>query len=94
VTVTPPPPPPLTKAAPLLHSSSPLIIATTSVMANYDKILEGKYPAKKHARKVAAEVLKRGGDEKGTIYVEGQKSKYWEVCRLKLRNRWAVLTEV
>ena len=55
-------------------------------MADYDEILKGKYPAKEHARKVAAEIVKRGGDAKGTIYVEGQKSKYWEVSLLKLRN--------
>jgi hypothetical protein len=43
----------------------------------------GKYPAKAHARKVAAFVREKHaglGVEKGVIYLEGQKSKQVEVC--------------
>lgn len=47
-------------------------------MTNYDEVLKGKYPAKAHAKKVADEIVRQGGDETGTIYLEGQKSRYWE----------------
>ena len=56
-------------------------------MTNYEEILKGKYPGKTHAKKVAAEILKKGGDAKGTIFVEGQKSKYWEVCCFEPRKK-------
>lgn len=51
---------------------------------NYEDVLEGKYPAKEHARKVAQWIIERGGDKNGTIYLEAQKQKLNEVscnCR-------------
>lgn len=60
-----------------LQPSRPL---STANMTNYDEVLKGKYPAKAHAKKVADEIVRQGGDETGTIYLEGQKSRYWEVC--------------
>jgi Xaa-Pro dipeptidase len=43
------------------------------------KILEGKYPAKAHAKKVKEWIAANGGDASGVIYLEGQKQKYNEV---------------
>jgi Xaa-Pro dipeptidase len=43
------------------------------------KILEGKYPAKAHAKKVKEWIASNGGDASGVIYLEGQKQKYNEV---------------
>ncbi|KAF2455164.1 putative Xaa-Pro aminopeptidase [Lineolata rhizophorae] len=40
----------------------------------------GKYPAKEHARKVAGLVVERGGDAKGVVYLEGQKTRMFEDC--------------
>lgn len=40
----------------------------------------GKYPAKTHARKVAEEIKKNGGNEDGVIYLEAQKTHMVEVC--------------
>ncbi|PVI06293.1 putative Xaa-Pro aminopeptidase [Periconia macrospinosa] len=45
---------------------------------NYDEVLKGKYPAKVHAKKVADWIIANGGDEKGTIYLEAQKSRLIE----------------
>ncbi|KAI5309438.1 hypothetical protein KEM55_003233, partial [Ascosphaera atra] len=39
-----------------------------------DKLLEGKYPAKAHARKVAAKLKEEGCGDSGVIYLEGQKT--------------------
>lgn len=39
-----------------------------------DQLLKGKYPAKEHARKVAAEL----GVRHGLIYLPGQVGKSWE----------------
>lgn len=44
------------------------------------KVLEGKYPAKQHAKNVKEWIVKNGGDGKGVLYLEGQKLKYNEVC--------------
>jgi Xaa-Pro dipeptidase len=51
-----------------------------AIAENYDEVLKGKYPAKAHARKVAKWIIEKGGDEKGTIYLEAQKQKLNEVC--------------
>lgn len=45
---------------------------------NYDEVLNGKYPAKVHAKKVADWILAHGGDKTGTIYLEAQKSRLLE----------------
>ncbi len=44
-----------------------------------DPILKQKYPAKAHARKAAEWIKRNGGEGKGVIYLEGQKSKLVEV---------------
>jgi hypothetical protein len=43
------------------------------------KILDGKYPAKAHAKKVKDWIIENGGDGSGVVYLEGQKKKYNEV---------------
>jgi hypothetical protein len=50
-----------------------------AVAENYNEVLKGKYPAKDHARKVAKWIVDKGGDKKGTIYLEAQKQKLNEV---------------
>jgi hypothetical protein len=50
-----------------------------AIAENYDEVLKGKYPAKDHARKVAKWIVEKGGDKKGTIYLEAQKQKLNEV---------------
>ena len=49
------------------------------VARNYEDVLKGKYPAKTHARKVKDWILEKGGDAKGTVYLESQKQKLLEV---------------
>lgn len=49
-------------------------------------ILNGKYPAKAHAKKVAEHIIKNGGDPKGVLYLEGQKLRMIEVRRSLDRN--------
>jgi hypothetical protein len=51
-----------------------------AIAENYDEVLKGKYPAKDHARKVAKWIAEKGGNSKGTIYLEAQKQKLNEVC--------------
>ena len=51
-----------------------------AIAENYEDVLKGKYPAKEHARKVAKWIIEKGGDKKGTIYLEAQKQKLLEVC--------------
>ena len=46
--------------------------------AQMDPILKGKYPAKAHAAKVAHYLKTKHGVEKGTIYLEGQKTRMQE----------------
>jgi hypothetical protein len=55
-----------------------------AIAENYDEVLKGKYPAKDHARKVAKWIIEKGGDKKGTIYLEAQKQKLNEVCGLEV----------
>ena len=55
-----------------------------AIAENYEEVLKGKYPAKDHARKVAKWIVDKGGDKKGTIYLEAQKQKLNEVCNLQL----------
>jgi len=45
---------------------------------DYEEVLKGKYPAKVHAKKVKEWILRNGGDECGTVYLEGQKSRLLE----------------
>ncbi|KAF2035295.1 putative Xaa-Pro aminopeptidase [Setomelanomma holmii] len=49
-----------------------------AIAEDYDKVLEGKYPAKDHARKVAKWIIDKGGDKNGTIYLEAQKQELQE----------------
>jgi Xaa-Pro dipeptidase len=51
-----------------------------AIAENYEEVLEGKYPAKAHAKKVAEWIVEKGGDKNGTIYLEAQKQKLNEVC--------------
>lgn len=53
---------------------------TVHAARDWENVLQGKYPAKSHAKKVKEWILNKGGDGKGTIYLEAQKSKYLEVC--------------
>ncbi|OJD16437.1 hypothetical protein AJ78_03378 [Emergomyces pasteurianus Ep9510] len=46
--------------------------------ASVDKILAGKYPAKDHAKRVAARVRELGHGEAGIFYLEGQKTQMIE----------------
>ncbi|KAF2237068.1 putative Xaa-Pro aminopeptidase pepP [Viridothelium virens] len=39
-----------------------------------DPILNGKYPAKQHAHRVVEWIVANGGEKKGVIYLEGQKT--------------------
>jgi hypothetical protein len=55
-----------------------------AIAENYEEVLKGKYPAKAHAKKVAEWIVEKGGDKKGTIYLEAQKQKLNEVCGLNL----------
>ncbi|QDS69772.1 hypothetical protein FKW77_010289 [Venturia effusa] len=59
-------------------------------------ILNGKYPAKAHARKVAQYIIKNGGDPKGVLYLEGQKLKMIEdndePCPFRQRRYFFYLT--
>jgi Xaa-Pro dipeptidase len=48
------------------------------------EILRQKYPAKEHARNVAKWIIQNGGNKNGLIYLEAQKLRYNEVCRLSL----------
>ena len=44
-----------------------------------DPILKGKYPAKDHTRRVVEWIAANGGEKKGIIYLEGQKTMMVEV---------------
>lgn len=44
-----------------------------------DPILKGKYPAKEHAHRVVDWIVANGGERKGIIYLEGQKTMMIEV---------------
>ncbi|KLJ12661.1 xaa-Pro dipeptidase [Blastomyces silverae] len=46
--------------------------------ASVDKILAGKYPAKHHAKRVAARIQELGHGEAGVIYLESQKTRMIE----------------
>jgi Xaa-Pro dipeptidase len=52
-----------------------------AIAENYEEVLKGKYPAKAHAKKVAEWIVEKGGDKKGTIYLEAQKQKLNEVSQ-------------
>lgn len=43
-----------------------------------EKILQGKYPAKEHAKRVADLIRKHGGGDGGIVYLEGQKTRMIE----------------
>lgn len=47
-------------------------------MASVDSILQGKYPAKDHARRVADYIKKSRPDAEGVLYLEGKKTKLIE----------------
>lgn len=56
------------------------------------EILNGKYPAKAHAKKVAEHIIKNGGDPKGVLYLEGQKLRMIEVRR-SLESKFMASTD-
>ena len=45
-----------------------------------EPILKTKYPAKEHARKVAAYLKQQGLEQNGVIYLEGGKASMHEDC--------------
>lgn len=47
-------------------------------MASYETTLEGKYPAKEHARKVVEYMRKKDPNVNGVLYLEAQKTKLLE----------------
>jgi len=49
-----------------------------------EQVLESKYPAKVHAKRVAEWIVKNGGDPNGVLYLEGQKTRMNEVLLLNL----------
>ncbi|KAF2748867.1 putative Xaa-Pro aminopeptidase [Sporormia fimetaria CBS 119925] len=49
-----------------------------SAARSFEDVLKGKYPAKTHARKVKEWIVKNGGDEKGTLYLESARKKLLE----------------
>jgi hypothetical protein len=63
-----------------VSSLAPDSLRVMGTAENYDEVLKGKYPAKAHAKKVKEWILSKGGDEKGTIYLEAQKQRLLEVC--------------
>ena len=58
--------------------SSPLKDIPQHQMATLKSILSGKYPAKAHAKKVAAFIQKKHPKANGVIYLEGQKTRMIE----------------
>jgi hypothetical protein len=50
----------------------------TFTMGSTNKILEGKYPAKAHAERVAAYLKQNKKSANGLIYLEGQKTRMIE----------------
>jgi Xaa-Pro dipeptidase len=48
-------------------------------MASDQGILNGKYPSKDHAKRVAKFIVEKGGDKNGVLYLEGQKVRMIEV---------------
>lgn len=57
-----------------------------AIAEKYEEVLKGKYPAKEHARKVAKWIVEKGGDQKGTVYLEAQKQKLNEACFVPSRE--------
>lgn len=49
-------------------------------MAPYEKVLEGKYPGKTHAKKVVEHIRSQIPNATGLIYVEAKKAKLHEDC--------------
>lgn len=47
-------------------------------MVHYEAVLKGKYPAKAHAKKVVEYLKKNNSELKGTLYLEGQKTRMIE----------------
>lgn len=47
-------------------------------MMSVNKVLEGKYPAKAHARKVINYIRQSQPDAQGVFYLEGQKTRMIE----------------
>jgi hypothetical protein len=51
---------------------------TTSSAMDYDKILQGKYPAKQHARRVVDFIRNKVPGASGVLYLESRHSKLIE----------------
>ena len=47
-------------------------------MADFEAVLKGKYPAKSHAKRVAAYIQKKHPGANGVLYLEGQKTRMIE----------------
>ena len=47
-------------------------------MSSLESVLSKKYPAKEHAKRVAAELQKSNVGASGVIYLEGQKTRMIE----------------
>ena len=47
-------------------------------MASMEGILEGKYPAKAHAKNVTEYLKRHGASTNGVLYLEGQKTRMIE----------------
>jgi Xaa-Pro dipeptidase len=47
-------------------------------MADYELVLEGKYPAKEHAKRVVEHIRTKVPEVSGVIYLEGRMSKLME----------------
>jgi hypothetical protein len=52
-----------------------------------EQVLKSKYPAKAHAKRVAEWIVNNGGDPKGVLYLESQKTRMNEVLLLNLARK-------
>lgn len=61
-------------------------------MASYNETLQGKYPAKLHAKKVVDYIRAKSPEATGVLYLESQKSKLHEDCDQEEHFRYACHT--
>jgi hypothetical protein len=62
-------------------------------MADYERVLQGKYPAKQHARRVVNQIRAKLPDASGVIYLEGRMTKLIEDNDEPVPFRWVPTTE-
>lgn len=60
-------------------------------MADAESVLQGKYPAKAHARRVVAWMRESRSDVTGLLYLEGQKTRMLEDNDSEAPFRWVLL---